>query len=72
MYNEKNVHKMKKQLVKARKPITSCNASNPNQTARTTFPERKQRVHTLTDLTEPLTIAFTFFTFGFQALFARL
>jgi hypothetical protein len=44
----------------------------PNQTARVTFPERRHLVHTLMCFGEPLTIAFTRFTLGFQVLLERL
>ena len=43
-----------------------------NQTARVTFPERKQRVQTLIDFVLPLTTALTFLTLGFQVLFDLL
>ena len=42
------------------------------QTARVTFPERKQRVQTLTDFGVPFTIALTFLTLGFHVLFDLL
>ena len=43
-----------------------------NQTARTTLPERMQRVQTFIDFTEPFTTALTFLTLGFQARFDLL
>jgi hypothetical protein len=43
-----------------------------NQTARVTFPERKQRVQTLTDFVFPLTTALTFLMLAFQVLFDLL
>ena len=43
-----------------------------NQTARVTFPERRQRVQTFTDFVFPFTTALTFLMFGFQVLFDLL
>ena len=43
----------------------------PNQ-ALSTFPERRHLVQTYTLLGEPLTIALTLLTLGFQVLFERL
>ena len=43
-----------------------------NQTARVTFPERRQRVQTLTDFVFPFTTALTFLMLAFQVLFDLL
>ena len=43
-----------------------------SQIALVTLPDRKQRVQTLIRRGEPFTIAFTFFTFGFQVLLVLL
>lgn len=44
----------------------------PDQTARVTLPERRQRVQAYTRLGDPSTIALTRLTFGFQVLLERL
>lgn len=46
--------------------------TNSAHTARVTFPERRQRVHTQTDLGVPFTTAFTLRIFGFHVLLERL
>lgn len=52
--------------------MTASKSTHLHQTARVTFPERRQRVQTYTLLGEPFTTALTRLMFAFHVLLERL